>query len=233
MRVILFGWLLVVGMSTAWGQADRIPKRAWDHKETIAQELDRFFPELAERNYVPALIEHESCISLTHSRCWSSTSRLKTSREEGAGLGQITRAYTADGRLRFDALSELRTRHKAHLQEASWQTIYQRADLQIRMIVLKLKDDWARMAGVQSAYERMAFMDAAYNGGVGGLLKERRQCSLTKGCDADRWFGHVERYCLKSKKVLYANRSACDINRDHVRLVLVKTLPKYRKHYGL
>lgn len=39
--------------------------------------------------YVGGLIEHESCISLTHSRCWNSAARLKTEKEEGAGLGQF------------------------------------------------------------------------------------------------------------------------------------------------
>lgn len=231
MRSWILGFLMTCMMSVAWGQTLKIPPRAFEQKATIAKELDTHFPELPERNYVPALIEHESCITLTHSRCWSSTSRLKTSREEGAGLGQITRAYREDGSLRFDSLTDMRSRYGLALKEASWNTIYQRPDIQIRMIVLMLKDSWGRVYGVTDPFERLAFVDASYNGGLGGLNKERRLCSLTKGCDHTRWFGHVEKHCLKSKKVLYGKRSACDINRAHVSLVMKTNLPRYKKYY--
>ncbi|QXN70523.1 putative lytic murein transglycosylase [Bacillus phage vB_BspM_AgentSmith] len=64
-----------------------IPPQAFDFKLNIQEELDKHFDYIPDYNYVPALIEHESCLSLSHSRCWNSTSRLKTQREEGAGLG--------------------------------------------------------------------------------------------------------------------------------------------------
>ena len=223
-------WCLQAG---AQNVREYIPERAWTHKETIAQELDRLFPALSPRAYVPALIEHESCITLKHSRCWSSTSRLKTAREEGAGLSQITRAYHADGRLRFDKLSEMRARYKEELREASWDTIYQRADVQIRMMVLMLRDDYGRLYEVKDSWERLAMTDAAYNGGIGGLHKERRACSLRKGCDAQKWFGHVEKVCLKSQKVLYGGRSACAINRAHTLDVMTVRLDKYKAKYGI
>ena len=73
-----------------------------------------------------------------------SSSRLKTDREEGAGLGQITRAYNKDGSLRFDKVSELRSQYKQQLKEMSWKNIYTRPDLQIRSIVLMIRDDYRR-----------------------------------------------------------------------------------------
>lgn len=232
-----FIWLLCILVSPwalgATGSADYIPAQAFAYKATIAKELDTYFPQLHERNYVPALIEHESCITLKHSRCWKSTAQLKSARELGVGLGQITKAYNSDGSVRFDSLEELRRRYKRELQEVSWDNVADRADLQIRMISLMLKDSWFRLQDVRNLDQRLAFVDAAYNGGLGGVNKERRQCSLTKGCDYTQWFGHVEKHCLKSRKVLYGNRSACDINRDHVRLVIKKALPKYQMGYGL
>jgi len=65
----------------------------------------------------------------------------------------------------------------------------------------------------------LQFGDAGYNGGVAGVQRERRACALTDGCDPGQWFGHVERHCLKSRAPIYGTRSACDINREHVRAV--------------
>lgn len=235
MRYWILGFIWALGIGNAWGVNVKtyIPPQAFTYKSAIDQELETYFAKLPERNYVPALIEHESCQYLTHRKCWNSVSQLKTSRELGVGLGQITKAYTSDGKLRFDSLTDLRTQYKRDLAEVSWDTIAQRPDLQIRMIVLMLRDSWNRLYEVQDTMSRIAMMDAAYNGGLGGVNKERRVCGLTKGCDPQQWFGHVETHCLKSKKILYGVRSACMINRDHVRLVLVETLPKYKRLYKL
>lgn len=85
-----------------------------------------------------------------------------------------------------------------------------------------------KSASFDDAY---AFADAAYNGGIGGLDRERRVCNLTKGCNPKRWYGHVENYCLKSKTALYGQRSACDINRHHVKDVIIYRSPKYERFW--
>lgn len=174
------------------------------------------------------MIEHESCISLTHSRCWDPSSRLKTAREEGAGLFQITRAYRTDGSIRFDALEELKQKYKTELHQLNWSNIYSRPDLQIRAGLLKSKENYEIFAPyAANTDEALAFADAAYNGGISGVNAERRACVLTPGCDPKKWFGHTEKLCLKSKTALYGNRSACDINRHHVRDVLLFRSHKY------
>lgn len=193
----------------------------------LQAETARGWPELPWPHYVPALISHESCISYTHSRCWAPTSRLKSQREEGAGLGQLTRAYRPDGSLRFDALAEMRDRHPA-LRELDWATVYQRPDLQIRALVLMSRGNWHQLRGVDDYWERLAMTDAAYNGGMGGLANERRACKLRAGCDPQRWWGHVERVCLKSRATLYAGRSACDINRHHP-IDVTARMPRYKR----
>ena len=76
-------------------------------------------------------------------------------------------------------------------------------------------------------WEGLAFADAAYNGGMGGVNSERRACKISPTCDPSKWFGNVENFCLKSKAALYGKRSACDINRHHVTDVLVTRSPKY------
>lgn len=178
--------------------------------------------------YLASLIEHESCLSLKHPRCWNPQSRLRSAREEGAGLGQLTRAFNQNGSIRFDALSELKGQHPQLLRDLSWSTIYSRPDLQIRATVLKMQDNYKTFP-TSTPFEAYAFSDAAYNGGLGGVNMERRACKLTRDCDPNRWFDHVERLCLKSKVALYGQRSACDINRYHVRDVMLTRATKYEK----
>lgn len=216
----------LLGLFGNVARAGEIPAAAEAHRQTLRTELASHWPAHPLPAAVPALIEHESCITLRHPRCWSATSRLKTQREEGAGLGQLTRAYRPDGSLRFDALAEMRGRHPA-LRELSWSNVYQRPDLQLRALVLMGRDNYRALDAITSPVERLAFADAAYNGGLGGVRADRRACQVTAGCDPQRWWGHVERTCTKSRAALYGQRSACDINRFHVRDVLTVRAPKY------
>jgi len=173
------------------------------------------------------LIEQESCISLKHKKCWNHEVTLKTPREYGAGLGQITKAYTSTGAIRFDALQEIRDKHK-ELKDLSWNNVLKRPDLQLRAIVLKMRDNYKYYNKYMfNSVDAYAFADAAYNGGIGGVDKERRACHISKGCDSSKWFDNVEKFCMKSKVALYGNRSACDINREHVVGVMKIRSTKY------
>jgi hypothetical protein len=231
--IVIFTVLLT--MCPAKASTDKktyIPTKAFQYFPLVIIAQEELYPEYIMPGYFGALIEHESCIGLLHKRCWDPTSRLKSKREEGAGLGQLTRAYNKYGGLRFDTVAELRIRYKEHLKELSWDNIYQRPDLQVKAIILlwKRKYDQVPIA-VEDEIERIAMADAAYNGGNGGLNRDRRLCGLKKGCDPKYWFNNVEKTCSKSKKPLYGNRSACDINRYHVRDVLTIRLKKYNRLY--
>jgi hypothetical protein len=200
------------------GPLGPLPPRAAVYLPVLSAEIDARWSNVPQRSYLAGLVHHESGCPALRSKCWNPTSQLKTHREEGAGLGQLTRAWRPDGSLRFDALAEMRQQHPA-LRELSWPTIYQRPDLQLRAVVLKVRSDFAALAAVPDRMERLRFADAAYNGGLGGLQRERRACQVKAGCDPSRWFGHVEHTCLKSRAPLYGSRSACDINRHHVVVV--------------
>ncbi len=228
-KAVLFGLLTYLFLLSSVLAQNYIPPQAYTFKDTIRTEIDMYFNNIPNYNYIPALIEHESCISLKHKRCWNSTSRLKSAREEGAGLGQITRAYNADGSLRFDSLYELRTRYKKELKDAAWETIYSRPDVQIRMIILMSRDNYNKLYDVPEPMEKLAMADAAYNGGMGGLQKGRRLCSLKQGCDPTIWFGNVEKIIVKSTKPIYGDRSPDDINKHHVKDVIRTRMPKYER----
>jgi hypothetical protein len=219
--------VLLLSTTSSFSQNFYIPEQAKQYFSTVKTEASIYMPEFKPQAYFGALIEHESCISLKHSKCWNPTSRLKTSREEGAGLGQITRAYNPDGSLRFDLLTEMKTRN-SELKELSWSNVYQRPDLQIRAIILLSRTNYGKLSMIPDNFERLSMADAAYNGGLGGVFNERRACGLAKGCDPSKWFDNVENYCLKSKKVIYGLRTPCDINRHHVEDVMHLKLPKYK-----
>lgn len=231
-----FSWVVVLFCLTSSVNAKDvkhyIPPQAMNHIHTLIEVQQSLFPEHPKPHYVPALIEHESCISLTHSRCWNPKSRFKTSREEGGGFGQLTRAYRRDGSLRFDALTELVIKHPVALNGLSWNTLYGSPTLQLKAIVLKLRDNWKRLKAVKNPIRRMMFVDASYNGGLTHVYRERSLCGLRKNCDPQQWFGNVASIkSVKSNRILYGNRSAWKINRDHVDDVILNRMMKYDKLY--
>lgn len=64
-RYFFLGLLLLCPL-IGFSQINYIPPQAFTFKEPIQKELDSFFPDIPTYNYVPSLIEHESCISLKH-----------------------------------------------------------------------------------------------------------------------------------------------------------------------
>lgn len=204
-----------------------IPQGAYTYKDTLLKEQSIYFPHTPIQAYTFSLIEQESCIHLKHKKCWNPQSQLKTSREEGAGLGQLTRAYKADGTLRFDSLQGIRNQYKQDLKDLSWSNIYQRPDLQIRAMLLMVRDTYKSLYDIKDPVSRLHFTDAAYNGGTRDLRKERVACGLKANCNPQYWFNHVEKIKVKSDAPLYGTRSAYFINREHVEYVFHYRLDKY------
>lgn len=230
-RALVFVGLLMVFAPRA--HAQDIPQNAITYLPMLRAEQMRGWPDHPAPSVLASLIEQETCISLKHPRCWSPAAKLKTDREEGAGFGQITRAYSSGGGIRFDTIDVARALDPG-LASLSWSNVYSRPDLQMRALVAMNHDCFRKITRlVEDTGARLAFCDAAYNGGWGGMQEERRACYLAKGCDAQRWFGNVELHCLKSKvRWKGYGASACDINRDHVKNVIVTRRPKYRPFFG-
>ena len=217
---IMFVGLLLVFAPRA--HADTLPKGFATYSELLLGAQRHYWPDHPDPAALAALVEQESCATKTS--CWNPGARLRTAREEGAGMGQITRAFRTDGSTRFDALADLTATYEDELSGLTWGNVYQRPDLQLRALVLMSRDA-ARPFRASAGY--LQFGDAGYNGGVAGVQKERRACGLRPGCDPGQWFGHVEKVCLKSRQPLYGNRSACDINREHVHNVFLVRRAKY------
>ncbi len=204
-----------------------IPVNADKYLPLLKYQQEQIWPDLMTPYYLGALVEKESCYTLTSKRCWDPTSRLKTDREEGAGLFQLTRAYKTNGTVRFDTLTDLSRKYSQYLRDLSWSNVYQRPDLQLDAGILLSKENWDGLYNIKGPMNRMYFTDASYNQGIGNTYKQMRLCGLTKGCNPQNWFGNVALMCTNTK-VLYGTRSACDINRDHVNDIFNIRLNKYK-----
>jgi hypothetical protein len=210
--------------------AAELPPQAAQHLPTLRAVQLQVWPDAPLPSFLAAQVEQESCITLKHPRCWNPRVELKTSREYGFGLGQVTIAYNADGSVRFDRWSELRAQH-ASLSGWTWANRFE-PRYQLTALVEMDHGIYRRVAGAASARERLAMTLAAYNGGEGGLRQDRLLCRNTLGCDPAHWFGHVERNSLKSRQPFKGyGKSAFEINREYPPNVLDLRRPKYEPFF--
>lgn len=211
-----------------------IHPRAVGLMPTVQDEFELNTPGVYNPAYVLALFEHESCITLRHSRCLSPAAELKNNREHGVGLSQITRAWDKNGRLRFDNLDFYRKKYPDQLWELSWDNVKQRPDLQIRLTMLMMRDV-ARPYHSEVGLSKRAvvqFTDSVWNGGKSHLDRARQICKVTTNCNPRLWDNNVELYLPKSKTPdsRYGGRSLYQINVHHVSDVF-KRIDKFYPYY--
>lgn len=229
--VLVLTAFLLSGQVLAQNVKTYIPPAAFEWLPVIHTEVQRVFSCAPSLGYFGGLGEQESCISLKHSKCWNTHSTLKTDRELGVGLFQITKAYRKDGTVRFDTLSDLRNKYRSELKDLSWDNVATRGDLQIRAMVLLVKDVYDGLYMVTDPMERLKMTDSGYNQGLRAVYNDRQLCGLTKGCNPQRWFDNVEKTSSRAGVVIYGARTAESINREHVSSVFKLRLPKYDNYY--
>ena len=227
MRLTLLTLLLLSGSVLA--APTPLPEGAKKYAPILKEEITLKWPSLKQRSSLAGQVEQETCISLKHSKCWSPRAELKTSREHGVGFGQFTTAYKSDGTILFDATSDVRKLDKdlsSWKGEGVWDP-----RLQLRALVVYDFSIFRKLpTAILDEYERLAFMFASYNGGLGGTLQDRRVCASTKGCDQNKWFGNVENTSLKQKtKVQGYGKSFFEINREYPKNILTIRRQKYEQ----
>jgi hypothetical protein len=205
-----------------------MPPLAYQHLPALVEEQRRLWPAMPLPSALASTVEQETCITLKHRRCWSPRAELKTRREYGVGLGQVTVAYHADGSERFNVWRDLRIKHRQELAGWTWENRYE-ARYQLRALVLKEKAGHAAVAKHgATVLDGIAFMANAYNAGPGMLAKSRAACARTAGCDPSRWFGHVEKVGGPAKVAIKGySKSFFEISRDYVRNVAVVRRQRY------
>lgn len=203
-----------------------IPKAASALLPLLWLEVCATFPAFEAPAVFAGQIEAESCITATHPKCWNPSAELKTSREYGFGLGQITKAYRADGSVRFDNFVEAKRKYR-ELKDWTWET---RLDprYQMRAMILMDKECFRVVPFAKDGLNRAAMMLVCYNSGLGGILQDRQLCRQEAGCDPDTWFNNIEKHSLKSRiKVQGYGKSFFDISREYPRKVLFVKAPNY------
>ena len=236
MRALRDGGLALLLVFLAWltagalAHAQPVPARALLYMPLLVEQQRAIWPDAPMPSFLAAQVEQETCLSLTHSKCWNPRAELRTSRENGIGLGQFTRAFRADGSIRFDKISELAAAHSS-LRGWTWENRYD-VGYQLTAIVEMDRAIYRRIRDAATDLDRLAFTLSAYNGGEGGVLQDRRLCANSNACDPSRWAGHVERTSLKSRVPAPGYRqSFFSVNREYVSNVLYLRRPKYAAHF--
>ena len=191
----------------------------------LSDNVNIYWPDLKWKSMLGAQVRQETCPSLKSKMCWSPHAELKTSRELGIGLGQITITAQFDN---FKAAKKLDTT----MTNWTWENRYN-ANYQLRALVLMDKFNYGKFSWAAEEKDQLAFAFAAYNGGIGGVLSDRSVCRSTRDCDPTRWFGNVEHTSKKAKVAVngYGN-SFFAINRSYVTHITGEYHLRYLPFFG-
>ena len=200
-----------------------IPAAALLYLSLLTSLQQELLPDIDTPHYFAGQVEQETCISLKHSKCWNPKAELKTDREYGFGLGQIT--ITKDFN-NFENIKKL----DPMLKSWEWRDRYN-ASLQLRALLVYDRHILRQVTPMASSDEdAIAFMFCAYNGGIGGLIKDRRICDGIADCDPTQWFGHVEKQSFRAKKAVKGyGKSFFEINREYVYNIIKVRGPRYKE----
>lgn len=212
-------WFTILFLTPLVTGPQSIPVRAKEYLPILLSESENIWPNSNFDHYFAGQVEQETCPTIKSYKCWNPRTELKTSREYGFGLGQLT--ITS----RFNNFKEVTTKYSS-LKSWKYEDRYN-PRMQLRAMLLM---DRTNYNAISSPYntERLAMSFAAYNGGLGGLLKERQLCTHQKSCDYNKWFGNVEKYSNKSrKKANEYSKSFFEINRGYVYNIMKVRSSKY------
>jgi len=206
MRYLVFSivFLCTLTLSAAWTE----------YRDTYFKWQLSLWPDLRPPNLVASLIYQESN--------WKPKAELKTDREYGIGLSQITIAYKADGSIRFDNFTEAK---KKYSQLKDWDYADRfNVEKHIIFAILEIKSLYSKFSN--PSYDnvtRIALTLASYNGGMGGILKEIALCKSDASCNANYWFCNIAYQSVRSKiPVKGYNKSFWQINREYpVRIMFI------------
>jgi len=206
--------------------SDSLPSNFYKYSWYVIDASKKIWKELLickdYLKYIFAQIEQETCISLRHRKCWSPYAELKTKREYGFGLGQITITK------RFNNFKNFKKLFPSHLKQWKWEDRY---NPKYQSLALVLYDKFLFRKVYRFSdndYDRFCFMLSSYNGGLGWLIKDRAYCKRIKSCNPKRWFGHVEKYSIRKRYKLYGRKTSFDINREYVRNIMKIRYRRYQ-----
>lgn len=222
-------FLVFVTVARAGMTDEEILSKAEPYIPIVQEAFENHWPDAPYKEYEGGKIEQETCVNLK--KCWNPKVELKTSREWGFGLSQMTIAYNPDGSVRFNKFEEAKAAYRKQL--AGWE-LDDRYNPRYHIIfsVLESRAGFKKFTPLFSTdTDRWAGSMIAYNAGAGTVLKRRAVCLRTEDCDPSKWFGGLDTVQYQGEnKLLYG--VSLKIRRDaYPRNIIFKRSLKYKGYF--
>lgn len=175
-----------------------VPSARADNLQVLSSTINQHWPNAPLRHIMAGQVQQEST--------WKERATLKTSRELGRGLVQLTIAYRPDGSERFNAYRDAVRGYKA-LSAWNWQQDPYNVGYQLTYLVLRDRGQFAvtRRNMINDA-EAWRSALVCYNAGEGRWLARIANARLM-GLDRTRWQGGLEHAHGKGEdRLLYGRR---------------------------
>lgn len=186
--------ITVLILTVTSSHAADLPAGYLKHASTMQQVMAKHWPDAPLPHIPPAQVEQESS--------WKDKATLRTSRELGRGLVQLTIAYTQNGSERFNSYKD--ATGYAALRNWDWRNDPYNVRYQLTYLVLRDRATFkqTRLMMIDDAEAWRAAL-VAYNAGMGRVLS-RRSNAVKMGLDKTRWSGGLEHaYGLSENTALY------------------------------
>jgi hypothetical protein len=183
----------------------------------LSQTLDSTWPGAPMRHIPAGQVEQESG--------WKKTATLKTSRELGRGLVQMTIAYDSAGRERFNIYRDA-VRYRA-LSGWDWRRDPYNVRYQLTFLVLQDRANFNQVRPYsQDDVEALKCALVCYNAGSGRWLQRLKNARI-KGLPTNRWDGGLAlAYGAKETALLYGRPLYLAVNEYPA--VIFKRAAKYQ-----
>jgi hypothetical protein len=208
---------------------DKVLMKARPYLPMINDTFNQYWPDASYKQNEPGKLDRETaCPNMK--KCWNPKVQLKTSREWGIGLSEVTIAYNKDGTVRFNNFVEAKRKYKEQL--AGWnfegEAKYE-AKYHIIYSVLEDKSNFQRMKMLfVSDIDRWAGTLVSYNAGAGRVNSRFTICKITPNCDKGKWFGGLDTVAsLAEKNLIYGVSLQQRVN-DYPRDVIFIRSLKYK-----
>lgn len=210
---------IALSMLAAPALAAPVPHQAMELLPVLARAIRNQWPACPQPWILAGKIEQESG--------WRVRAELKTSREYGFGLGQITIAYNKDGTERFNNfVSALKVTMMKN--QITWERRFD-PEFQLTYVVLSSRGNYSLAQGFFDDDESAtAGMLVAYNAGPGRLVQRKAE-AVRRGIDPPRaWYGGLENiHSRAEERILYGKPLWKRVN-EYPRLIMFVRAPKYR-----
>lgn len=183
--------------------------RAQRYLPVLHEAFDTHWPNAPLRHIAAGQIEQESA-------GWNERAELKTSREYGFGLGQIT---ITDRFNNFTAAQQI-------FKDWKWKDRFN-VKYQLGYAVITDRSNFiqvSRLFGDDDSRWRAVLV--SYNAGYGTVL-QRRALAIRKGAPHDRWTGGLDQVAMAYETKLLYGRPLAQMRNEYPHLICDVRAPKY------